>query len=247
MNLKSFGCSFIFGSDLADANDWKNPLKSSSNNTWPGLVANKLGYNYQCYALPGAGNLQIVDRVLMHSTISGPTDLFVVGWTWIDRYDYRNRHYEQQLRDWEMLSTDAINWPNIVWPDWVTIRPSEKNNLSKMYYQQLHSEYQDKLTCLSYIKLTVDTLLQKNIPFIMTYMDELLFDQHHNTTPAVTYLQEYIQPHLTTFDSKTFLDWSRANGYPESSNWHPLEESHRAAADYMLRVFDKQKINAQVR
>lgn len=240
MNLKSFGCSFIFGSDLADADDWRNPLKSSSNNTWPGLVANKLGYNYQCYALPGGGNLQIVDRVLTQSAVCDTTDLFVINWTWTDRFDYYNQNWNKQLQEWQLSADYYINYPNVLWNEWHSLRPSEETDLSKMYYRELHSEYQSKLTCLSYIKLVIDTLCQKKISFIMTYMDELLFDQNYHTTPAVLYLQEYIRPHLTTFDGKTFLDWSRANGYPESSNWHPLEEAHQAAANYVIRVFDKQ-------
>ena len=73
-------------------------------------------------------------------------------------------------------------------------------------------------------------------------MDELLFDQQWHTTAAVTDLQEYIKPQMTTFENKTFLDWSRDNGYPETAAWHPLDEAHRAAADYIIKVFDKQNI-----
>ena len=58
---------------------------------------------------------------------------------------------------------------------------------------------------------------------------------------SVTLLQDQIGPHLSWFDSKSFLDWSRSQGYPESATWHPLEQAHRAAADYMITFFDKQK------
>ena len=86
----------------------------------------------------------------------------------------------------------------------------------------------------------MDTLNQKNIPFIMTYMDELLFDQKWHTTPAVLNLQEYIKTYMTEFENKTFLDWSRKYNYPETARWHPLEEAHRAASDYIIKVFDTQ-------
>jgi hypothetical protein len=71
-------------------------------------------------------------------------------------------------------------------------------------------------------------------------MDELLFDQQWNTSPAVLALQSYIKPYLTTFDGKTFLDWSRQHGYPESAQWHPLEQAHRAAANYIIKNFDSE-------
>ena len=59
-------------------------------------------------------------------------------------------------------------------------------------------------------------------------------------------LQNYIRPHMTQFQGKTFLDWSRSHGFAESVSWHPLEPAHRAAADYMITVVDKQNTGALV-
>ena len=62
MKLKSFGCSFIFGSELAyDGRD--SPYATPSQLTWPAHLAQHLNYNYQCYARPGAGNLQILEQI----------------------------------------------------------------------------------------------------------------------------------------------------------------------------------------
>jgi hypothetical protein len=116
-----------------------------------------------------------------------------------------------------------------------------------MYYQQLHSEYQDKFTSLMYMKLVIDAIKQKGCPFIMTYMDDLTFDQRWHTSPAVLNLQEYVKSYMTTFDDLNFLDWSKKNGYPITKIGHPLEEAHSAAGDYMIRVFDKQKTSDPVR
>jgi hypothetical protein len=88
--------------------------------------------------------------------------------------------------------------------------------------------------------LAIDTLGQKNIPFIMTYMDRLLFDQRWHTGPAVVDLQNYIQSYMTDFAGQTFLEWSRSNGYKETVAWHPLEDAHQAAGDLIIKVFDKQ-------
>ena len=222
MNLKSFGCSFIFGSELADDGQGE-PYVTPSQLTWPAHLANHLNYNYECYANPGSGNLQILEQILNQSA-NNTQDLFVVGWTWIDRFDYY-----------------PVNPTSVSHSPWRTIMPVDTDDLAKVYYRDIHSEYRDKFTCLSYIKLTIDTLSQKGIPFIMTYMDNLLFDQQWHTTPAVLSLQEYVKPYMTTFEGQSFLEWSRANGYPETDRWHPLDEAHRAAADYMIKVFDTQK------
>ena len=86
------------------------------------------------------------------------------------------------------------------------------------------------------IKLTIDTLLQKNIPFIMTYIDNLLFDQQWHTSASIKYLQQYVEPYMTTFDGQTFLEWCKKNQYPVSDTLHPLEEAHRSAFELMKTV-----------
>ena len=222
MQLKSFGCSFIFGSDLSDA-DPNLPLPSQ--NTWPALFSWHLGYEYSCYARPGSGNLQILEKILNQSADNN-NDMFVINWSWIDRFDYYNPDYTRDTGD--------------LWQDWTTIMPAIDTETAKIYYRDLHSEYCDKFTNLSYIKLAIDALTQKGIPFIMTYIDTLMFDQQWHVTPAVIDLQNYIKPYMTTFDGGTFLEWSRKNNYPISEAWHPLEQAHRAAGDYMIKVFDKQ-------
>jgi hypothetical protein len=219
MTLKSFGCSFIFGSDLSDATEIRGSPVTASQNTWPAHLAKDLGRRYDCYARPGAGNLQIAECVLNQIASSNSTDLFVISWTWIDRFDYID-----------------INDPWYL-GSWATIMPVDATKLAKTYYQTLHSEYRDKLTALMSIRLAIDTLKQKGIPFIMTYMDDLILDQRWHTSPAVIDLQEYIRPHMTMFDSQTFLEWSRANNYAISTTFHPLEQAHRAAADYVIKSY----------
>ena len=230
MELKSFGCSFIFGSDLSDYCNLSNGYGTiASQLTWPAILASQLGYGYQCHARPGAGNLNISDIVLNHLDDDNCA-LYVISWSWIDRFDYTN-------------SDISRSKPDIIWKNWKTLRPGSESNLAKTYYQELHSEYRDKLTSLLSIKTVIDVLKQKDLPFIMTYMDELLFDREYNITPAIKQLQDYVKPYMTVFEGKTFLDWSRSHGYPESANWHPLEQAHAAAAGVIRQAFDKQNTN----
>jgi hypothetical protein len=225
MKIKSFGCSFIFGSDLHDDGfDPANP--TASQHTWPALIAKKLHYQYQCYARPGSGNLQIIEQVLNQCVDPEPA-VFVIGWTWIDRFDYYNAHWN----------------PHKSLSPWQTIMPIDQDAVATTYYRDLHSEYRDKLTNLAYIKLVLDTLQQKNIPFVMTYMDRLLFDKRWHVTSAVTYLQNYIESAMTLFDSKTFLEYSLANNFEISNQLHPLEPAHAAAAEVIQQAFDKQNTN----
>jgi len=216
MIVKSFGCSFIFGSDLDDAVVIPATI-APSQQTWPALIAKKYEHHYECYARPGAGNLQITEEILNQVSNSQDT-VFLIGWTWIDRFDY----WDSNKRTWLRES------------HWKTICPSDETTLSKTYYQDLHSEYRDKFTSLCNIKLVIDTLNQHCIPFLMTYQDELLFDQRWHVSQSVLDLQSYIRPYMTTFEGLTFLDWSRGRGFEISPTWHPLEPAHAAAADYLI-------------
>jgi len=215
MKLKSFGCSFVFGNELAD-DGRDGPWATASQLTWPALLAQSLHRDYECHARAGSGNLQIMEQVLEQASCSTSQDFFVVAWTWIDRFDYYDAQDTHRRRPWH------------------TIMPVDETDLAQTYYRHLHSEYRDKLTNLVYVNTAIDALKQRSIPFLMTYMDALLFDQQWHTTPATIGLQQNIQGSMTTFDGKNFLDWSRMNNYPVSTLWHPLEQAHAAAAEYML-------------
>jgi hypothetical protein len=216
MKIKSFGCSFIFGSDLPDNPDSKiiaNPNGQYSRMTWPALLAQDLGIEYECYARPGSGNLQIAERIL-NECDQNDTSFFIIGWTYIDRFDYQG--------------------PTDVWQPWRTLTPTSELASAEIYYKYLSSEYQDKLQNLIYVKTIIDVCVQKNINFLMTYQDTLLLDQTWHTSTATKLLQEYVKPYMTTFEGKTFLQWSRDYGYLESKNEHPLESAHQAAANYII-------------
>ena len=171
MKLKSFGCSFIFGTDLHDDSRLA-PKATPSNYTWPALLAQHNNWEYTCYARPGSGNLQILERLLNQLTDTEPA-VYVVGWTWIDRFSYTGDN-----NDW---------WKS----PWRTLMPIESDYVTETYYKHLHSEMRDKLTTLLNVKIAIDSLKSHGHKFIMTYLDDLMFDQRWNTTPAIVELQRY--------------------------------------------------------
>ena len=225
MKLKSFGCSFIHGTELSDQT-FVDARDMPSQATWPAHLARHLGRSYVCFSHGGSGNLQILSHVLDQATRSNSLDLFVVGWTWIERFDYYVDNHGDQTVD-----------------PWNTIQPVDQGPVAQVYYRDLHSEFRDKFISLTSIKLAIDTLQQRNIPFVMTSLDDLLFDQRWHVSPAILSLQAYIKPFITDFDGKSFLEWTKDNEYPIGSGGHPLEAAHRAASNYMINVFDTQKTN----
>lgn len=220
MRLTSFGCSFIFGNDLAD-HGGTGDTASASRLTWPALVANNLGYDYVCRARGGAGNLVILNRLLMELDRE-PMDFCIIGWTWIERFDYID----------PAADTNAAPMP------WNTICPQSPGVDASCYYRYLHSELRDKLASLIYINTAIDLLKQRDIPFVMTYIDNTVMDQTWHAPTSVTYLQKQVLPHLTRFDDMDFLTWSRANHFPISTALHPLEQAHTAASEIMMPIID---------
>jgi hypothetical protein len=158
--------------------------------------------------------LRILEQVLNQAE-SAVQDFFVISWTWIDRFDYREQD------------------------QWQTLLPVDKSATAEFYYRKLQSEYVDKLSTLIHIRTAIDVLNQKRIPFLMTYMDPLMLDQTWHVGDAIVSLQQYVQPYLHLFDNQTFLEWSRAHNYPISAGWHPLDSAHAAAADIILPVAKK--------
>lgn len=201
MKLKSFGCSFIYGSELADCN-LQSPTPSRL--TWPALLAEHRGYEYYCAARGGSGNLHILNSILAH--IDDDPALFVINWTWIDRFDY--------------IGSDEL---------WHAALPGYQDKITDFYYRNMHSQYTDKLKTLTYINTAITALLARH-QFIMTYMDNLIFETEFHYNSAIKYLQNSVRPHLRTFDGDNLLDFARRQGHAVSDLWHPLESAHQAAS-----------------
>jgi hypothetical protein len=202
--LKSFGCSFIFGSDLADAGT------QASQHTWPALLAKDAGMSYQCFAKGGSGNLQILNSLLSQLDDPEPA-LFVIGWTWTDRFDFIGPLDRK----------------------WHTIRPATTDNESEFYYKNLHSQFCDKLTSLIYINTAINALSATKNKFIMTCQDNLIFETTWHFTKSIDSLQKSVKPYITQFENLSFLEWSRQKDFEISATWHPLEQAHCAAFEYI--------------
>ena len=219
MILRSFGCSFIFGTDLADDGRGRR-YATPSQFTWPSLLAKHKRMDYQCHARPGSGNLQILQRLLDQIHNDNSSCFYVIGWSWIERFDYNNRRTNNQNSN-----------------SWKTIMPIDSNSVATNYYRDLHSQYRDKLTSLIYIKSAIDTLQQCKIPFIMTHTDDLLFETQWHTDSSIEYLQDFVSPHIQKFENNTFPEWAKEKDFEISPTMHPLEAAHAAAAEYAIDHF----------
>jgi len=218
MKLKSFGCSFIYGTNLSDQTfkdlDYAYDY---SRLTWPALIAEALSLPYECYAYPGIGNFKILCDMISQASLDDPA-VFVINWTWMDRFDF--------VDDQEQ---------------WQTITPGQTCDRSQAYYRYFHSHVKDMMGSVHNINTAITMLQERQVPFLMTYMDYNILqpiDPSWHDPKYVSVLQKKIKPHLTAFENKNFLDWSRDRGYAISATLHPLEQAHAAAAQYTLPAID---------
>jgi hypothetical protein len=216
MKIVSFGDSFLFGTDLADSACGLPDIWRPSLSTWPALLATHAQAEYLCCAYPGVGNfftLREIIRILAEE--KNKQDLFFcIGWTWIDRFDYQG-------------TSDHFIWN--------TVRPTLDNqSVDDHYYRNLHSELTDKFHSLVWMHQAICLLEQAQVRYVMTMMDDLVFDTKFHAPSYVVDLQQRVRPHITYFDGSNFLDWSKQKNFAISAGSHPLEEAHQAAFDYLL-------------
>lgn len=223
----AFGDSFTWGSDMADTMRIAefNQLPEEerkvqqfherySRSTWQAKLATKLGLDYKCLAVQGCSNQTIVRTFFENVQAIQPGDLISVNFTWRDRYDF----FDNEEHTWH------------------TVRPSGTEDVKyyELYYKHLHSSHWDQIESLKAINLIIGYLKLNNIDFIATCIDDLIYnDPYHNTHP-IQVLQDVHKDDIKWFADKGFHQWSKDNNFPISPMWHPLEEAHEAALDYIL-------------
>lgn len=223
MKLKSFGCSFIFGTDLPNDGS-RGPLATPSDRSYPSLLAQKLGLPWSCHARPGAGNFEILQKILAEIAGAEPA-IYVINWTWIDRFSYIDLTQATPKHPYNPMG-------------WASIMPVDQNSKAAVYYRDLHSQLRDKMETLTCIKTAIDNLRQSNHKFVMTWTDALIWETEWHCPPSVAWLQRQVRDYMTEFEGKNFVEWSRSKGFEISPTMHPLEDAHRAAADLMLANWD---------
>jgi hypothetical protein len=189
--------------------------------TWPALLAQHAQLEYVCNARGGSGNLHILEK-LLRDVHKNPQDFYIIGWTWIDRFDYTDTKFDQN-------------------DHWYTLTPTNTSTVAKTYYKELHSEVRDKFASLTYINTAIDALNTAGSSYIMTCMDNLIFDNQWNAPDSTKYLQQRIVPHIMTFAGDTFLNFAKSNNHPISTTLHPLEKAHQQAEVLMRPVFNESR------
>lgn len=223
MKIVSFGDSFIFGSELQDNHDGAK--------AWPGLIAKKLGADYETMAIPGCGNDAIARQIFEYFSEHSPENtLAVINWTWAVRWDF----YIVSQEKWTTLGPTCV--PSKLESD---VGLNEAKRIVDFYNDYTgHSTLWEKYRSLQVIFSAQSFLRGLGVKTIETCMDDEIFDRRFHAPGYVQKLQNLVQPSMRDFEGKNFLDWCRDRGYTITEpGWHPIEPAHDFAAELWLNAY----------
>lgn len=84
--LVAFGCSFTYGHGLPDCAIGPHAGTTPSQHAWPALLADKLGRSVVNMSKPGAGNTEILWKLINFDF--EPDDLCVIMWSYFTRSEF---------------------------------------------------------------------------------------------------------------------------------------------------------------
>lgn len=179
--LIAFGCSNTYGQFLPETKANNEPSKYS----WPSLLAPKL--NRVCYneARLGAGNLNILHKILRYNF--QPNDLVIIGYSFFDRYfmhEYTDNdgHFNELKKfdkNYEVFVKGELVCPHLdaryYWLNWYTIHHAEcyLNSLGISNYSFNNAPTYEKIPMPVNIKLN-----NFWYDFITKYVDRAADDLH---------------------------------------------------------------------
>lgn len=262
MTIVAAGDSFVYGSELADCTS-HTPSKSTF---FAKLVPDDL---YYCVAVPGLGNDGIARQVIL-ACENALTDVsaVLVSWTFPGRYEFRfNYNTGERGGNWHTITP----WTTVTDLTEVVDQASHRDDIAyvhklaatrakqtgvadfcDMFYRHVgSSEYWEIYTSLKEIVLLQLYLNSKNIPYMFTCADNVLFENQAVESKDIVISSLYNQldfskwfmfPEGTAVGDTTtprgFYQWAIENKYPVGVT-HPLEQAHNDAAELIQEKFNE--------
>jgi hypothetical protein len=208
MLLYTLGDSFTYGEELPD------PATQS----WPALLANKLGYDLRNRGRPGCGNNYMIKTAIKEVPVIKP-DLVIVSWTSCGRMEFADRCSVYDI------------WPG---SDRKFERPSPHRRTLEKYITTYNNEQHQYRSWLRSVILLQDFFKLRNINyrFINTFNNQQLSYKYLTNSKVYSDL----------IDTQQFLGWPYsgivewASGCPVGPRHHPLESGHVCIANAIAKL-----------
>lgn len=267
MLVLSSGCSFIWGSELADCRH--HAPGGFSDSTWPALLAKDAGTEYYSVASAGAGNDIIARNVIEFCENKTLPDIVIVQWTFPWRYGFRfgyptNKKMEQwatvdlwSIEDEYKPVGGALDQTDELFGYSEKMRTLAKTSgvqeFANIFFKHVaYEEYWSIYSSLKEIVGLQNYLKTKNIPFLFCCADNILFQAHaaKESDPFVQMYQKQLDQDswfmfptgVTDYETRTprgFYQWAEENKYIKGPGGHPLEQAHADASKLIQGKFNE--------
>lgn len=238
MKLIAGGDSFVWGSELRDHKHGGPGGHSPS--TYPALLAQQNGLDYECVAMPGSGNDSIARRVI-EACYDQDDVMVLVSWTWSARYEF----WIDKKSHWETVS--SAQYERKAFAPFAEL---SKDFIQTYFNDVGFSDYWQTYTSLREITRLQDHLTARSIPYMFTICDNWFekADCLRKPDPVISSLHYHLDkrrwfffpegskyPKTTT--PRGFYQWAVEERYEQGLQLHPLEEAHVSAAKLMSDRF----------
>lgn len=230
------GDSFIYGSELADCID-NQGREQVSHLTFPALIAQEAGMEYECVARPGYSNSAIRRTVMDACERLKDIDLVVVSWSFNGRYEFRFNQQWKQISSWtaidnikEVEKTFQFNNPIVLQHHADELDQAKRTgltNFAKWFYTNTDQTTGVYDTLLNIVMLQ-QYLTLNDIPYVFTAADRNGIDVTIDNESIKT-LQKQLSKLWGWFDGKGFYTWAKDMHFPFATT-HPREQAHVEAA-----------------
>lgn len=237
------GDSFVLGAELSDQFG-----STPSQLTFSSLVSQRLGFKYQCVAVPGSSNNTITRSVLQACEEYKNKEKIVVlvMWSFMPRYEFRFA-YRPSGSHWQYFNSWDAGIPEFENEYKIDLNEkiSTENNLFvefvKVFYKHvgLDTAYIWYNT-LKEIVFLQNYLLVNKIPYVFTIADVPFLNNNEYNKIKETYHENLYDQiewnnwlHLKSTANANigFLHWAVENNYEIGINGHPLELAHLALSE----------------
>ena len=216
MNKKivSFGDSFVRGTELNDNDDCSK--------AWPGLVAQRLGVDYETCGVIACGNESIARQVYTYFTANTKEKtLAIINWTWGMRWDF----YLPNKQTWVTLGPTCV-------PGRLQMHLSDADAAHLIqFYQDYTRDSADwnNFRSLQAMWGVINFLKQNNIPAVHTFMDREIFSKK-TQGDRLEHYQNY-----------------RDSTWPDVVNEQDIDQLPQAILDELNQDYHREKVPVYIK
>ena len=250
MRIYANGCSLTYGDELED------PTSQS----WPVLIAKKIGAELKNDAVSGGTNQRIMYRAIQ---AINDYDFFIFAWTNYARFTEYNPVDNFEINFTPQLNIDvSLHLSNDLKENY-----KKYHDDGKMYYRHWFNELYQFKQWLQQIILLQSFLKQHNKRYIMmnavhNNLSDWLSPRNEFISRVSTMLDFFdllsddllleehqkIQDLLSMIDQSSFLEFNTwcindvNDQFPYGTGGHPLEDGHIAVADKVIDFYNKKYV-----